>query len=167
MIRYRALLLATLLMPGCSRPREIIVHALVRKAPGLKPGARVEYRGIDIGVVRSVGFTDAGVKLDLAIERRDAPIRSRDQVWITSEGTFETQVVDIIPGDSTAPLVARGASLTAAPADSMLGMQEQVTRAIADAVDRVVERDSTGALRLRQVTAVQTATSSKPKPARP
>lgn len=161
MFRPRVFLLAIGLLAGCSRPREILVHALVKAAPGLKPGARVQYRGVDVGSVKSVGFTDAGVRIDLLIERRDAPLRRLDQVRVRSLGTFAEQVVEVVPGDSTAPLIAKGASLSAAPSDTLATVTDQLTKAIAEAVDKVVERDSTGTLRVRQTTAIQSSGSPR------
>ena len=155
MLRPRVFLLATLLLAGCSRPREILVHALVKAAPGLRPGARVQYRGVDVGSVKTVGFTDAGVRIDLLIERRDAPLRKLDLVRVSSLGTFAEQVVEIVPGDSTAPLIAKGALLRAAPSDTLASVSEQLSKAIAEAVDRVVDRDSAGSLRVRPTTAIQ------------
>lgn len=170
MPRSRVFLLAIALLAGCSRPRDILVHALVKAAPGLKPGARVQYRGIDVGSVKTVGFTDAGVRIDLLIERRDAPLRRLDQVRVTSLGTFAEQVVEIVPGDSTAPLIAKGASLKAAPSDTLATATEQLSKAIAEAVDRVVERDSSGSLRVRDVKAIESSSpppKSKAKASRP
>ena len=118
------------LSAGCAPRHEHLVHVIAERAPGLKPNARVQYRGVDVGHVKAVYFTNGGVRIDLVIERDDVPIRARDTVRIASSSAFGAQVVDIQPGDSTAALLARGATLPRAQAESTVTVPVGVWRSI-------------------------------------
>jgi ABC-type transporter Mla subunit MlaD len=117
-------------LAGCAREHENIVHVIAEQAPGLKKSARVQYRGVDVGVVKEVYFTPGGVRIDLLLERNDVPIRTRDTVRITSVGAFGEQVVDIQPGVQTAPLIARGATLPKVQPESTVSLPVGVWRSI-------------------------------------
>jgi hypothetical protein len=123
-------LLAAAALAACAKDHENIVHVIAEQAPGLKKSARVQYRGVDVGLVKQVYFTPGGVRIDLLLERTDVPIRSRDTVRITSVGAFAEQVVAIQPGDQTAPLVARGATLPKAQTDTTVSLPIGVWRSI-------------------------------------
>lgn len=131
MSRSRLLrLAAALLVLGCSNGHEQLVHVIAEQAPGLKQDARVQFRGVDVGYVKQVYFTPGGVRIDLVIERKDAPIRSQDTVHITSVGAFGEQVVDIEPGVQSAPLIARGATLPTVKPESTVALPVEVWRSI-------------------------------------
>lgn len=122
-----ALLLAA---SACSREHENVVHVIAEQAPGLKKSARVQYRGVDVGLVKQVYFTPGGVRIDLVIDRADVPIRTQDTVRISSVGPFAEQVVDIQPGVQTAPLIPRGATLTKVVPESTVALPVGVWRSI-------------------------------------
>jgi ABC-type transporter Mla subunit MlaD len=130
MARYPVILLAAALVMGCSKKPQNVVHVIAEQAPGLKSGATVRYRGVEVGEVRQVYFTPGGVRIDLLIERDDAPIRSQDTVRITSVGPFGAQVVDIHPGPETAPLIRRGSTLPRVQPESTVSLPVSVWRAI-------------------------------------
>lgn len=115
---------------GCAQKRENIVHVIAEQAPGLKRGAPVRYRGVDVGWVKQVYFTPGGVRIDVLLERDDVPIRTQDTVRLASVGAFGAQVIDIQPGPPTAPLIARGATLPKAQPESTVSMPMSVWRAI-------------------------------------
>lgn len=125
-----ALLASAVLALGCAREHENIVHVIAEQAPGLKKSARVQYRGIEVGLVKQVYFTPGGVRIDLLIERPDVPIRTQDTVHITSVGAFGEQVVDIRPGVQTAPLIPRGATLPRVQPESTVALPVGVWRSI-------------------------------------
>jgi ABC-type transporter Mla subunit MlaD len=130
MSRCATILLAGALALGCAKKHENVVHVIAEQAPGLKKGVRVLYRGVDVGVVRQVYFTSGGVRIDLLIQRRDAPIRTQDTVRITSVGPFGAQVVDIQPGLQTAPLIARGSTLTQVQPESTVSLPVSLWRSL-------------------------------------
>jgi ABC-type transporter Mla subunit MlaD len=131
MSRPIIVLLATIvLVAGCARQHENVVHVIAEKAPGLKRSARVQYRGIEVGMVKEVYFTPGGVRIDLLIERDDVPIRTQDTVRIASVGAFGEQVVDISPGVQTAPLIPRGATLPKVQPETTVALPVGVWRSI-------------------------------------
>jgi ABC-type transporter Mla subunit MlaD len=130
MSRCPIILLAAALVVGCGQERQNVVHVIAEQAPGLKRGARVQYRGVEVGQVKQVYFTPGGVRIDLLIERDDAPIRTQDTVRLVSVGPFGAQVVDIQPGVQTAPLIARGATLTKVQPESTVSMPIGVWRSV-------------------------------------
>jgi len=130
MSRSLIILVGIALVVGCAQKRENVVHVIAEQAPGLKKGAPVRYRGVEVGEVRQVYFTPGGVRIDLLIERDDAPIRSQDTVRIMSVGAFGAQVVDIQPGAQTAPLIARGATLPRVQPESTVSLPVSVWRSI-------------------------------------
>jgi ABC-type transporter Mla subunit MlaD len=124
------IILAAALFLGCAQKHENIVHVIAEQAPGLKKSARVQYRGVDVGLVKQVYFTPGGVRIDLLIERDDAPIRTRDTVRIMSVGAFGSQVVDIQPGVQTAPLITRGVTLPKVQPESTVSLPIGMWRSI-------------------------------------
>jgi ABC-type transporter Mla subunit MlaD len=130
MSRCPIILLAAALVLSCAQKRENLVHVIAEQAPGLKKGARVQFRGVDVGLVKQVYFTPGGVRIDLLIERDDAPIRAQDTVRVVSVGAFGTQVVDIRPGVQTAPLIARGGTLPKVQPESTVSLPVGVWRSM-------------------------------------
>ena len=117
-------------IPSCTTEHENIVHVIAEQAPGLKKSARVQFRGVDIGLVKEVYFTPNGVRIDVLVQRSDVPIRTEDTVRIGSAGAFGEQVIDIRPGNQSAPLIARGATLTKAQPESTVSLPVSAWRAI-------------------------------------
>ena len=115
---------------ACAREHENVVHVIAEQAPGLKKSARVQFRGVDVGLVKQVYFTPGGVRIDLVIDRNDVPIRTQDTVRISSVGAFAEQVVDIRPGVQTAPLIVRGATLSKVVPESTVSLPVGVWRSI-------------------------------------
>ena len=124
------LVLVAGLVLGCAQKRENVVHVIAEQAPGLKKNSRVQYRGVDVGYVRQVYFTPAGVRIDLLLERDDVPIRQQDTVHLRAVGAFGAQVVDIVPGAQSAPLVARGATLAKVQPESTVSLPVGVWRSL-------------------------------------
>jgi ABC-type transporter Mla subunit MlaD len=150
MSRCPIIVLAAALALGCGQKHENLVHVIAEQAPGLKKGARVQFRGVDVGYVKQVYFTPGGVRIDLLIERTDAPIRTRDSASIVSVGAFGAQVVDIQPGDQSAPLISHGATLPKVKPESTVsvpvGLWRSVLRRMGFAAESTAG-DSAGAKR--------------------
>jgi hypothetical protein len=163
MTRRAAMLALAALFGACSHPHERVVHIIAETAPGMKVGSRVQYRGVDVGVVREVYFTNGGVRIDALLERPDVALRAQDTVRIVPTGLFGEQIVQIAPGPETAPVIARNTSLAAKP-ESTVTMSAELYQALSRTMDRVVERDSAGRLRLRTDSAVVTPRTPQPKP---
>jgi ABC-type transporter Mla subunit MlaD len=128
--RPASLLVIAAFVIACSGEHENVVHVIAEQAPGLKKNAVVQYRGIEVGYVKQVYFTPAGVRIDLLIARNDVPIRTQDTVHITQVGAFGAQVVDIKPGVQTAPLIAKGATLPKVLPETTVSLPVGVWRSI-------------------------------------
>jgi ABC-type transporter Mla subunit MlaD len=109
-----------------------VVYADLRAAPGLHEGAPVSFRGIAVGEVTRIGFADEGLRLTIALSRRDVPLRSGDAVRITPNGIFGDYSLEIVPGPASAAPLADGGVLGEALPDSAALRQ----RALADAFVR-------------------------------
>ena len=150
MSRRPITILAVVSLLGCAQKHENLVHVIAEQAPGLKKNARVQFRGVDVGLVKQVYFTPGGVRIDLLIERDDVPIRLQDTVRIISAGAFGEQVVDIQPGPQTAPLIHRGATLPKVQPESTVSLPVSVWRSILRMVGPKADsaaKDSTAAKR--------------------
>ena len=138
---------AALLTVGCAKEHERIIHVIAEQATGLKAAARVQFRGVDVGLVREVYFTPGGVRIDIVIERPDVPIRMQDTVRIATVGAFGEQVVDIQPGVQTAALISPGSTLPKAQPESTVSLPVGVWRSIVKTLgitpDSAVKADST------------------------
>jgi ABC-type transporter Mla subunit MlaD len=162
MIRVAMILALAGSLAGCAKDATPIVHVRAKAAPGLKAGAKVQYRGIEVGTVKAIYFTDDGVQIDLSITRQDAPIRAQDTVRIVPTGAFGDQLVAITPGSQDAPLIRREGSLPTAAPDSA-PMTESVLRAMRNAIDGVIAADSANTARRRRlVTRRDSAPASRP-----
>ena len=130
MSRFPILVLAAALTAACAKEPESVVHVIAEQAHGLKRNAPVHYRGVPVGQVKEVYFTPSGVRIDLLIERADVPIRTQDTVRIASLGAFGQQVVDIVPGVQTAPLIPRNATLPKVSRDTTVALPIGVWRSV-------------------------------------
>lgn len=147
MSRFPILLVAAAaLSVACGPKHENIVHVIAEQALGVKKGSRVQFRGVDIGLVKQVYFTPGGVRIDLLLERKDVPIRTQDTVRISSVGAFGEQVVDIRPGVQTAPLIVRGATLPKAQPESTVALPVGLWRSIVRSIAPDTAADSTAAV---------------------
>ena len=146
-----ALALLTFLMfpVACTRSRNRTVYAEVPTAGSLKEGSSVKFGGIDIGVVRSVTPLRSGARLELLIQRPDAPLQIDDRVAIHPVGVFGEETVMIVPGPTDGQPLRDGDSLRAAPPDSLAPVRDALARAIVhEFVERARQSDSTKAAKI-------------------
>src|SRR3954452_9784412 len=106
------LAVASCLLSACRDRNARVVHAVLPAARGLREGALVRYRGIEVGQVNAVRIVDTGVQLDLDIKRADAPLRTADQIRLASNGLFGDNEVEIVPGSVKAPKLTPDGWLT-------------------------------------------------------
>ena len=128
------LLVATVALAGCAHERDNVLHVIAERAPGLQRSARVQYRGVEVGRVKEVYFTTGGVRIDVLLDRADVPIRTRDTVRIVPAGPFGAAVVDIQPGEQSAPLIAHGATLPRVQPESTVALPVSAWRAMVRAL---------------------------------
>lgn len=130
-ILLAVILLATA-MTWLQRPSGLTFYAHLPEAPGLHEGARVFFRGIEVGGVERTGFDSMGVRLTIAMRRRDVPLRRGDRIRVTPDGMFGGELVDIVPGPASAPPLSSGDTLLAAMPDSASIRLRAVAGAVAE-----------------------------------
>lgn len=135
-----ALLAAT---DSCREHRDRIVVTELPAAPGLREGAPVVFRGIEIGRVERLTLAHSGVRLALRVRRPDAPLRSGDRVALRPVGIVGDVAVDIVPGPASASVLGDSATLVALPRDTLAVEREAAAQAVAKAMfDRLFQPDS-------------------------
>jgi hypothetical protein len=149
------------LISACHDRSERVVHAVLPAARGLKQGALVRYRGIEVGQVNAVRIVDSGVQVALVIERADAPLRTADQVRVATGGSFGDNEVEIVPGSVKTPKLAPNGWLAAYPIDTLASIREAVAAEyVRQAFAQFTTRDSVSP-------AAKHADSLRPSAARP
>ncbi len=89
-------------------------RAVLSHAGGLREGALVTYRGVEVGIVSRVTFDTAGIAVDLAF-RRPVPLRTADTATMRTLGLLGDRSIDIVPGPQTASLLPANGVLPARP----------------------------------------------------
>ena|SRR5688572_27413516 len=79
-------------------------HTLLAHADGLREGAAVTYRGVEVGAVERLAFDSNGIAAELSFHR-EVPIRAGDSIALRTAGLLGDRVLDIVPGPSGAPLL--------------------------------------------------------------
>ena len=92
------------------RARTLLAHG-----GGLREGATVTYRGIEVGSVTRLAFDTNGIAVDLALHRR-VPLRTDDTATLRTLGLLGDRTIDIVPGPSSSPLLPDSGRLAARPA---------------------------------------------------
>lgn len=79
----------------------------LQRAAGLYPKANVTYRGTEVGEVKSVNLTRAGVRAVLSL-KSDISIPSNLQVQVHSQSAIGEQYVELRPRDAEGPPLKAG-----------------------------------------------------------
>ncbi len=122
-----------LALAACARSDDALtVLAVLPNAAGLKEGASVTYRGVEVGTVENISFSDTAVQIQLRFTRSDVPLRAGDQVRIASLGLLGDKIVDIVPGPVSARALNHADTLGASPADSLAAARGDIAQEIVD-----------------------------------
>ncbi len=105
-------------------------------------GSPVEYRGIRVGSIEDLHFTEAAVMVTLRLDRPDLPLRNTDRVAVRTRGMGE-RAIAIIPSRDAGQPWRIDDTLQAMPPDPVDTAREAAARAIVDgAVQKILARDS-------------------------
>ena len=107
-----------------------MVYVELPTAGHLKEGAPVLFGGIDIGRVQRLTLLHSSVRLELLIQRADAPLQAGDRVAVDPIGIFGDETVVIMPGTGKDRPLRDGDSLRAAAPDPPSPMRDALARAI-------------------------------------
>lgn len=131
-VKFQWLLLVGLLaLPAaCRRSGDRRVYVEVPTAGNLKEGSSVKFGGIDVGHVQRLTLLHSGVRLELLIDRSDAPLQANDLVAVRPVGIFGDETVVIMPGTPNDRTLRDGDTLHAARSDSAGPVRQALTRAL-------------------------------------
>jgi len=91
--------------------RSFPVTADFKDSGGIFAGAQVTYRGIAVGKVGKLVFTDSGVRATLDIEN-DAPKISEDvTATVANKSAVGEQFIDLAPQSNTSPYLKKGSNI--------------------------------------------------------
>ena len=126
-MRQRTLFIAILILAAIAAltiaaihlraPRGPLIYAELTTAPGVSEGARVTFRGVEVGRVTRIEFVPGRVRLTIALDRSDVPLRQGDSVRMKPDGIFGDMSLVIVPAPGTAPPANEGAVLHEAALD--------------------------------------------------
>ena len=88
------------------------VTAQFSDSGGIFAGAQVTYRGIPVGDVGSLKFTDSGVQVTLDIENDAPKIPADSMAVVANKSAIGEQYVDLQPNGSSGPYLQAGSNLT-------------------------------------------------------
>ena len=132
------------------RVSKIRVIAAVPDASGVRPGARVDYRGVQVGSVEAVALSDSMVVLRLQLTRTDIPLRNTDRVAVKTLGLLGDRAIDIVPGAGSGQAWREGDTLSAMPIDTAALRRQAEARAFVEAaINKFVKPDSADTLPIR------------------
>ena len=144
-MRITSLLALTTILSACGRSQPTISVAFTA-VPGLHIGAPLRFRGLAIGHVESIHPMREGAKVNVVLDRADAPLRMADRIAVVPDGILGASALELVLGPNSASPLSEHATLAAGPSDSLTILREAIVRAVAkEAVDQWRRGDSSSA----------------------
>lgn len=95
-----------------ARPGGPVYYVEVADAMNLRVGAEVRFRGMPVGRVDDIAFTDTSVRLTIRLGRDDVPIRQGASVRVAPVGLFGDRDLEVVPSATpSAPVLPPGSTL--------------------------------------------------------
>ena len=91
--------------------RSFPVTADFRDSGGIFAGAEVTYRGIAVGKVGKLVFTDSGVRATLDIENNAPKISEDVTATVANKSAVGEQFIDLAPQSNTSPYLKKGSNI--------------------------------------------------------
>jgi ABC-type transporter Mla subunit MlaD len=127
-------------------PHGSVIYADLAKASGLREGATVSFRGIDVGRVSHIAFLPNGLRVTITLSRPDVPLRTGDGARARLNGLFGDVALELVPVSGTGGPLPEGGILSEVPPDAdMLRLQlasEELSRSLARVLNPDSARDS-------------------------
>ena len=127
-------------------PKGPVLYAELRTASGLRDGAGVSFRGVNVGAVTHIDFIPNAVRVTIALHRADVPLRQGDSVRVRRNGAFADPELELVPTIQPGPALRPGEVLPEAPPDRASLRRVAIERAwlerIAHATGVTIGRDS-------------------------
>lgn len=123
-----------------ARPGGPVYYVEVADAMNLRVGAEVRFRGMPVGRVDDIAFTDTSVRIRMRLTR-DVPVREGASARVTPTGLIGDAIVELLPSATpSAPPLAPGSTLArAAPDSARIAEQERARAALANLARDVIE----------------------------
>ena len=129
-VPWLALLILLTLPAACRRSGDRTVYVELPTAGHLNEDSPVTFGGIEIGRVQGLTPLHANVRVQLLIQRADAPLQAGDRVAVRPVGIFGDETVVIMPGTGNDRPLRDGDSLHAAAPDPPSPAREALARAV-------------------------------------
>jgi ABC-type transporter Mla subunit MlaD len=142
-VALASLVAATIWLSRASASSVEIVAA-VPVAEGVRTGSPVSYRGVQVGLVRRVAFTDSAVVLTLRLDRSDVPLRDTDRIDVRPIGLFGDRSVTIVPSNAAGRAWTPADTLRGMPPDTLAPARQAAARAVLDATLGRLSRPASG-----------------------
>ena len=124
-------------------PHGSVIYADLGAAAGLRDGAAVSFRGIEVGRVTHIAFVPNGLRVTIRLTRTDVPLRSGDGVRATSNGVFGDIGLELVPGSGQSPALADGGVLAEVAQDPATLRRRAAGEAFVRSLTRALTQDST------------------------
>jgi len=129
-----AIMVSIVAVGNFSFGRTYRIYVSFRNASGLAQKAKVKIAGVDIGVVRRISLKDSKARLSLDINE-GIVLYKNATASIVSMGIIGTKYVEIIPGDSSYPVLQDGDEISASEGASL----EDTLNKIGDKINNVLD----------------------------
>ena len=117
--------------------RQPHIVAVLPFADGISVGGAVTLRGKKIGQIEKLKIDGRRILADLQIRESDFGLRQRDSIRLRMLGLAGEKVLDIVPGDLSAPLMEDGDTIFVALPPRATALHSEDHRIGRSAVDRV------------------------------
>ena len=136
--------------------RGVTYYAESPTVHGIREGAPLQFRGVEVGYVERIDFTDSSIRFTLRVTRSDVPLRAGVRMRPQPVGIFGDYVAELVGGDEKrAPRLAPGAVLGVLPPDTLPLSRRLTNDSLAAALRQAVQalrqpRESTPASPVRR-----------------
>ncbi len=115
------------------------LHVDYRTVVGLQEGSFVRFAGINVGVVELIDITnDTTVRVEISLQKKVKPfIKTDSRASISSDGLMGDKLIQILPGSSTAQLIAENGELIAVNPFDMEKVMSRVEK-VGDRIEKIV-----------------------------
>jgi ABC-type transporter Mla subunit MlaD len=127
--QMRLLLLAVLILPGCTSQSERVFYVSLPKASAVSQGQSVYRYGLPVGVVRAATPAGDSVHLRIAMTRKDAPVHRNDHVQLVV-GPLGEERLELHDSPMPGPQAQSGDTLASLPSIR----QDSITAAAVEAL---------------------------------
>jgi ABC-type transporter Mla subunit MlaD len=139
LVAFVIVMVALMQMRG---PHGSVIYADLAKANGLREGAAVSFRGIDVGRVSHIAFRPNGLRVTITLSRPDVPLRTSDGARARPNGLFGDIALELVPVSGPGAPLAEGGILLEVPPDAEMLRNQIASEALSRSLARVFSPDT-------------------------